>query len=103
MNLIEEAENLNTSPERLSVLATDENCNVRWWVAWNPNTPAKTLEQLSYDKKIGVCCAVARNLNTPVKLLELLAFLYHEISNPNTPHYVKKYLERQKYLERLNA
>ena len=48
MNKIELAQNPNTSPEVLQILATDENSIVRYWVAENPNYKSnKTLELTS--------------------------------------------------------
>jgi hypothetical protein len=49
--------------------------------ASNPNTPTKTLEKLATDKSSYVRYWVAQN--------------------PNTPHYIKKYLKIQKQLARL--
>jgi hypothetical protein len=37
MTNLELAENPNTPPETLELLATDENSNVRWRVTQNPN------------------------------------------------------------------
>jgi hypothetical protein len=78
MNLIYEAANPNTTPERLAELATDENWSVRECVARNPNTPAKTLEQLATDEDSEVRYWVA--------------------NNPNTSHFIKKSLKTRNYL-----
>ncbi len=49
--------------------------------AYNPNTPPKALEQLATDEDSGVRYWVARN--------------------PNTPHYIKKYLKIQEHLREI--
>ena len=49
--------------------------------AKDPNTPPKSLEQLATDEDFWVC--------------------YRVTQNPNTPHYIKKYLKIQKQLSRL--
>jgi hypothetical protein len=49
--------------------------------ASNPNTSTKTLEQLATDDTSSVRYRVAKN--------------------PNTPHYIKKYLKIQEQLARL--
>jgi hypothetical protein len=50
-------------------------------LARDPNTSPKTLEQLATDEDSEVRWEVA--------------------NNPNTPHYIKKYLKIQKQLSRL--
>ena len=70
---IELAENPNTSPESLKVLATDEDWTVRYWVAYNPNTPQETLKVLATDKHSGVRWGVALNPNTSPETLQVLA------------------------------
>ena len=47
---LEIAENPNTSPETLALLAKDEEYDIRREVAVNPNTPLKTLALLANDK-----------------------------------------------------
>jgi hypothetical protein len=64
MNNIELAQNPNTSPETLELLATDKNSDVRWEVARNPNTSPETLELLATDKDSCVRYWVAYNPNT---------------------------------------
>ena len=69
-------ENPNTSVETLKVLATDEDSNVRYWVAGNPNTPVETLKILATDKDSSVRCEVARNSNYKTKTIELTQVQY---------------------------
>jgi hypothetical protein len=57
------ANNPNTPPKTLELLATDENCNVRWCVAQNPNTSPKTLEKLATDENSYVRYWAAQNPN----------------------------------------
>ena len=70
------AGNPNTPVETLKVLATDEDSNVRYWVAGNPNTPVETLKILATDKDSSVRCEVARNSNYKTKTLELTQVQY---------------------------
>ena len=63
----------NTPVESLSVLATDENSAVRYWVARNPNTSVESLKVLATDEDPDVRCEVARHPNTPVEDLKVLA------------------------------
>ena len=45
------AQNPNTPQETLSLLATDEDSDVRWGVARNPNTPEEIILRIkSYEK-----------------------------------------------------
>ena len=53
----------------------------RIYLAQNSNTSTKILEQLATDENVNVRYCVARN--------------------PNTPHYIKKYLKIQEHLARL--
>jgi hypothetical protein len=62
----------NTPPETLTILASDEDCLVRYKVAQNLNTPPETLALLA---KYGDCLV-----------------RYWVALNPNTPQYVKDYL-----------
>lgn len=62
------AQNPNTSQETLSILATDENYEVRWEIARNPNTPHETLSILATDGNPDVRRGVAENLNTPEEI-----------------------------------
>ena len=68
------ARNPNTSVETLSVLATDENPSVRYWVARHPNTPVETLSVLATDEDSDVRYWVARHPNATeiVKRLVLM-------------------------------
>ena len=63
MNKIELAQNTNTSPETLQILATDKNSNVRYYVARNPNTSSETLQSLATDKDYFVRYHVCRHPN----------------------------------------
>jgi hypothetical protein len=67
------AENPNTPPEILSILARDTHWNVRCEVAKNPNTPPETLTILARDKDVYVRRRVANNPNTPPEILTILA------------------------------
>jgi len=65
---------INAPPtEVLIQLATDEDPDVRYYVAARENTPPEILEILSSDEDECVRWEVARNYNTPIKILELLA------------------------------
>ena len=72
-NKYELAQNPNTLPETLKVLATDEDPYVRYDVAKNPNTPVETLKFLETDKDSSVRCKVALNPNTLPETLKVLA------------------------------
>ena len=50
MTKLSQAQNPNTSPETLSVLATDDYWVIRWAVARNPNTSPETLQVLATDE-----------------------------------------------------
>ena len=67
------AQNPDTPPETLKLLATDKDSSVRYWVARNPNTPQESLQLLATDESYYVRSCVVRNPNTPTKTLELLA------------------------------
>jgi hypothetical protein len=67
------AQNPNTLPETLKVLATDKDSSVRWSVAQNPNTPVETLKVLATDKNCEVRYWVAQNPNTLPETLKVLA------------------------------
>jgi len=94
------ARNPNTPPEILTILARDENLNVRWRVARNPNTPPEILTILAQDKDEYVRWNVAQNPNTPPEILTTLA--RDEVSsvrrgvaqNPNTPPEILTILAR---------
>ena len=63
MSKLFQAKDPNTSPETLSVLATDENWSVRYWVAKNPNTSTETLAVLATDEDKDVRYFVGQNHN----------------------------------------
>ena len=73
MTKLSQALNPNTSPEILFVLATDEDVDVRYWVAKNPNTSAETLSVLATDEDENVRYWVAKNPNTSPETLAVLA------------------------------
>jgi hypothetical protein len=85
------AQNPNTPPETLTLLARDENEDVRCYVAQNPNTPPEILTLLARDKDGDVRWGVALNHNTPPEILTILARdEYWGVrcglaDNPNTP------------------
>jgi hypothetical protein len=78
VNTFEQANNPNTQPKVLEVLANDDYYWVRYLVADNPNTPPKSLELLVTDVEYCV--------------------LRHVSRNPNTPYRTKKYLKIQEHL-----
>ena len=57
------AQNSNTPPETLIILAKDKHLSVRYRVAENSNTPQKTLILLAKDEYSGVRNAVKNNPN----------------------------------------
>lgn len=65
------AEDPDTSPDILILLAEDKNDIVRFHVARNSNTPLEILTNLAKDSRING--AVAENPNTPPELLIQLA------------------------------
>jgi hypothetical protein len=67
------ANNPNTPPETLTILARDEDWRVRYGVACNPNTPPETLTILARDGDSYVRHGVAKNPNTPPETLTILA------------------------------
>jgi hypothetical protein len=74
LELCAEAMSFNSSAERLSVLASEENIFIRYWVARNPNTPVKILEQLATEEYYRVRCGVVENLNCPHYLKKAIKF-----------------------------
>lgn len=66
------AQNPQTPPETLAMLAEDSDNDVRCAVAANQNTPAETLALLAEDKVWLIRCRVARHRNTPTEILALL-------------------------------
>ena len=63
MSKLSQARDPNTSPETLSVLATDDYWGVRRGAALNPNTSPETLQVLATDKNWYIRYEVARNPN----------------------------------------
>jgi hypothetical protein len=49
MNNIQLAKHPYTTPETLQLLATDDDCWVRYFAALNPNTPPEALQLLATD------------------------------------------------------
>ena len=80
------AQNPNTSPETLNVLATDKNSNIRRLVAEHPNTSQETLAVLATDKYWGVRWEVARHPNT--SLIVGLVIVIQHILNGNLKPFV---------------
>ena len=62
------AGNNRTSKKILTILSTDKDDHIRWWVAENPNAPKEVLTKLSTDKDNYVRSCVAYNPNTPEKI-----------------------------------
>lgn len=67
------AENFNTAPEVLAVLATNKDWDVRDRVAGNLNTSSETLAYLAGDESWLVRFEVAKNIKTPIETLIHLA------------------------------
>ena len=80
-----------TSKGILIKLSTDEDIDVRCYVADNPNTPIEALTILSKDEDNDVRCYIADNPNTPIEALTILSkdkyrwVRYWATKNPNTP------------------
>lgn len=72
------AHNLNTHPDDLQRLATNEMWWVRSEVASNPHTPLDTLEMLLRDTQGGVCIRAANNAKAPAFWLDL-----YQVANPS--------------------
>ena len=64
------AQNPNTPPEILTILARDEDEDVRWRVAHNPNTPPEILTHLARDKDGDVRYYVERNPNATREIIQ---------------------------------
>jgi hypothetical protein len=96
------AENHNTPPEVLRVLAQDENDDVRIYVAENPNVPVDVLKVLAQDENDDVRSYVARNPNTSPETLQILAqdenkyIRFNVARNPNTSPEVLQILAQDK-------
>jgi hypothetical protein len=90
------ASNPNTPIKTLQLLATDEDCDVRRYVAENPNTPLETLKLLATDKDSFVRYWVAKNPNTPLESLQILAtdenssVRYGVAQNPNRTELIER-------------
>jgi hypothetical protein len=82
MNKNKLAKNPNTPPELLEVLATDEDWEVRYWVATNPNTPPEALKVLATDKYGNVRYCVAKNPNSTELMRRLVLMKNYEHQNP---------------------
>jgi len=67
--LLEIANNPATSVEQLTILAQNQNDDVRGLVAQNPSTPENVLKSLSLDEHKYVLGGVASNPSTPVEVL----------------------------------
>lgn len=83
------AENPCTSPEVLTVLATDENSEVRAALVWNSAVHVDVLERLCRDEDVNVRLSLTENHRLQEKLLVLLA----EDDNPYVQHHAKRALE----------
>ena len=84
ISTFDQAKNPNTPPEVLEVLATDEEPNVRRWVAQNPNTSPEVLEILATDDNFYVRCAVARNPNATELIRRLVLMTHKKLSTTNS-------------------
>ena len=85
MNKFELAQNPNTPPETLTILARDEGVGVRCSVADNPNTPPEILTILARDEDSWVRCGVALNPNSTREVIQTVRayefYKEHEINN----------------------
>jgi hypothetical protein len=54
---------MTISPETLTILAQDEDLDVRWRVASNPNTPPEILTILAQDGDVIVRSLATQNPN----------------------------------------
>jgi hypothetical protein len=70
MNKFELAQNPNTPPETLTILARDEGVGVRCSVADNPNTPPEILTILARDEDGYVRYWVERNPNATREVIQ---------------------------------
>lgn len=73
------AHNLNTHPDDLHRLATNDMWWIRSEVASNPHTPLDTLETLLRDPQRGVSIRAANNAKAPAFWLDL-----YRVANPNS-------------------
>jgi hypothetical protein len=67
------AQNPNTQPHVLDILASDKEISIRVAVASHKNTSPDTLAELCKDKKPVIRQKVASNPNTKIETLELIA------------------------------
>lgn len=72
------AQNWETNPEELALLANSPWSWIRLAVARNPYTPHETLAKLAQDSEEKIQLAVARNLFTPAEVLDLLVNHYYQ-------------------------
>jgi len=85
------AKNTSTPPDILTMLAMDEDWQVRWGVAMNTSTPPDILTTLAEDPDVDVRWHVAGNTSTPPDILKTLGkdpdvFVRQRVAkNPHTP------------------
>lgn len=88
---LEAAENLDTSSEKLSELATSQWVLIRKAVANHPKVSQEILAFLANDKRVSVCITVAQNPNTSGEILARMVTHKSQhvklaiASNPRTP------------------
>jgi hypothetical protein len=77
------ADNPNTPPETLTILAGDKYFWVRWRVAQNPNTPPEILSILARDEDWTVRWRVERNPNATREVVQTVRAyeFYKEMEN----------------------
>ncbi|MBW4598170.1 MAG: hypothetical protein KME29_00780 [Calothrix sp. FI2-JRJ7] len=81
------AQNWETNPEELAVLADSPWSWIRLAVARNPYTPHETLAKLAQDSEEKIQFAVVYNLATPKEVLDLLVnHYYQEITETISKH-----------------
>ncbi len=81
------AEDWNTDPEELAVLADSSWSWIRQAVARNPHTPPEILAKLAQSTEDKIQLAVARNLASPAEVLDLLvSHYYREITEAIAKH-----------------
>ena len=80
MTNLELAQDPNTKPEILKVLATDDDWNVRWGVAQHPNTTPEILQVLATDDDYDVRWGAAHHPNATelVRRLYLMTEAKHQ-------------------------
>lgn len=94
--------NKNTPLQALSLLAKDEECDIRCTVAENENVLPKTLLDLVQGEDYNVRQSVAGNFSTPVEKNEMKEITLNEYaihlysdSNLSEMEKVKKFAEKQ--------